>query len=487
MRIFGLPAPPRADLTASLVVFLVALPLCVGVAVASGVPAELGLVTGIVGGLVVGVLPGSTLQVSGPTAGLAVLVAEAVGTYGLPALGTIVLATGLVQAALGVARLGRWFRATSVAVVEGTLTGIGLIIIAGQAYAMAGLTAPTSGWDKIRGLAVLPARIAASPTAPATFAVGAGTLLLLLAWRHLPSRIRSVPGPLAAVAAATLATRIGDLPVARIEIRGLLDAVQPLGSGSIAVLGTTGFAGTVVAFTLIASAESLFSAAAVDRLHNGPRTDYDRELIAQGAGNAVCGLLGALPMAAVIVRSAANVQAGARTRASRVMHGAWLLLFAALLPAVLAQLPVAALAAVLVHSGGKLMPVGFLPGLWREHRGEAVILMSTAGTVVLFSLFEGVLAGLLLAITKTAWQSSMLSVVTHDTGSGPVRVRVAGTATFLRLPVLLDALEAVPADRPVLLDLTASRLDHACRSAVTGWLEQHGNRCEQPPGTPSPA
>lgn len=122
--------------------FLVALPLCVGVAVASGVPAELGLVTGIVGGLVAGLMPGSSLQVSGPAAGLTVLVFEAVRQFGLPALGVIVLAAGLLQLAMGALKLGRWFRAISVSVVEGMLAGIGLVIIAGQLYAAAGLKAP---------------------------------------------------------------------------------------------------------------------------------------------------------------------------------------------------------------------------------------------------------------------------------------------------------------------------------------------------------
>src|ERR687889_265870 len=127
----------RQDFLSSLVVFLVALPLCVGVAVASGAPAELGLVTGIVGGIVTGLLPGSSLQVSGPAAGLTVLVFEAVGEFGLPALGAIVLAAGLLQLLMGALKLGRWFRAISISVVEGMLAGIGLVIIAGQLYAAA--------------------------------------------------------------------------------------------------------------------------------------------------------------------------------------------------------------------------------------------------------------------------------------------------------------------------------------------------------------
>ncbi|WP_435224654.1 SulP family inorganic anion transporter [Streptomyces sp. Tue6028] len=455
----------KADLLASLVVFLVALPLCVGVAMASGVPAELGLVTGIVGGLVAGALPGSSLQVSGPAAGLTVLVYEAVRAYGVEALGVLVLAAGLVQLALGVLRLGRWFRAVSVAVVHGMLAGIGLVLIAGQVYAMGDATAPGSGIGKIAGLVSL-----AGDADPVALAVGGATVAVLLLWPRWRRGARLVPAPLVAVALASLVTGLFDLSVRRVEVRGLLDAVRPPSADDLGRLTEVGVIGTVLAFALIASAESLFSAAAVDRLHRGPRTDYDRELIAQGAGNTVCGMLGALPMTAVIVRSAANVQAGARTKASRVLHGVWLLLFTAVVPGVLGVIPVAALAGLLVHAGCKLVPVRELRPLWRAHRGELVVLTVTAVAIVAGNLFEGVLAGLALAVAKTAWDISHVHVETEDRGAAGIVVRVVGNATFLRLPKLLDALEALPHDRDVRLELGGLRhVDHACAAALEGW------------------
>ncbi|WP_234327311.1 SulP family inorganic anion transporter [Streptomyces sp. NRRL WC-3742] len=463
----------KYDLTASFVVFLVALPLCVGVAVASGVPAELGLITGIVGGLVAGALPGSSLQVSGPAAGLTVLVAETVQRFGLPALGVVVIATGLLQLLLGALRWGRWFRAISVAVVEGMLAGIGLVIIAGQLYAMADRPAPSSGMDKLLGLPGLLLRLVSGPAVLYPFLIGAGTIAVILLWQRLPARIRVVPGALVAVALATGVAWLLHRPVKKVEVQGLLDAVQPPGAGVIGQL-TPALLVTIVAFTLVASAESLFSAAAVDRLHDGPRTDYDKELMAQGAGNALCGALGALPMTAVIVRSAANVQAGARTRASRVLHGVWLLLFAALFPAALGVIPVAALAGVLVHAGFKLLPLGQLGPLWREHRAEALVLVATAVAIVTVNMFEGVLIGLGLSVVKAAWETSRLHVETEERPGGLLRVRLTGNATFLRLPKLLDALEATPADRVVELDLSGLRhLDHACQSALTTWTDRH--------------
>ncbi|MFF3661478.1 SulP family inorganic anion transporter [Streptomyces olivochromogenes] len=455
----------RADLSASLVVFLVALPLCVGVAIASGVPAELGLVTGIVGGLVAGVLPGSSLQVSGPAAGLTVLVYEAVQTYGLRALGVLVLGAGLVQLTLGALRLGRWFRAVSVAVVQGMLAGIGLVLIAGQVYAMGDASAPASGLGKIAGLVSLP-----GDADPVALAVGGATVVVLLLWPRWRRGARVVPAPLLAVALAAGVTGVFDLSVRRVEVRGLLDAVQPPSLADLGRLTEVGMLGTVVAFALIASAESLFSAAAVDRLHRGPRTDYDRELIAQGAGNAVCGALGALPMTAVIVRSAANVQAGAQTKVSRVLHGVWLLVFTVVVPGVLGIIPVAALAGLLVHAGCKLVPVRDVRVLWRGHRGEVVVLGVTAVAIVVGNLFEGVLVGLALAVAKTAWDISHVHVETEDRGAAGMVVRVMGNATFLRLPKLLDALEALPHDRDVRLELGGLRhVDHACAAALERW------------------
>ncbi|MGG7570131.1 SulP family inorganic anion transporter [Streptomyces sirii] len=471
----------RRDFAASLVVFLVALPLCVGVAVASGVPAELGLVTGIVGGLLTGLLPGSSLQVSGPAAGLTVLVYEAVQEYGVAALGVLVLAAGLLQLLMGALRLGRWFRAISVAVVEGMLAGIGLVLIAGQLYAMADTKAPSSGLDKIAGLPGMLVATMGSGTALTAFGLGAGTIAVLVLWKKLPKAVQVVPAPLAAVALATAASALFELPVAKVEVQGLLEAIQPPGLSDLDRLAGVGVVGTVLAFTLIASAESLFSAAAVDRLHDGPRTDYDKELMAQGAGNTVCGLLGALPMTAVIVRSAANVQAGARTKASRVMHGLWLLLFAALLPAALGVIPLAALAGVLVHSGCKLVPVRQLGKLWREHRGEALILAVTAVAIVAVSMFEGVLIGLALAVAKTAWETSHVRIDVIDKGAGPIQAHLTGNATFLRLPKILDTLEALPQNRPIELHLAGLRhLDHACRMSLENWAARHSAEGVEP-------
>jgi MFS superfamily sulfate permease-like transporter len=469
----------RQDLLASIVVFLVALPLCIGVAVASGVPAELGLITGIVGGLVAGALPGSSLQVSGPAAGLTVLVFEAVREYGLRSLGAIVIAAGLIQLGMGALRLGRWFRAISISVVQGMLAGIGLVLVTGQVHGLFDGRSPGAAMANVAGLPGLLTDSANEPAALAAGGIGIGTIVVLVCWKYAPKRLRVVPGALVAVALATLATVAFDLPVRRIEVKGLLGSIQPPGLSDLGGLASVGVIGTVVAFALIASAESLFSAAAVDRMHHGPRTHYDRELIAQGVGNTLCGLLGALPMTAVIVRSAANVQAGARTKASRILHGVWLLAFTAIFPAALGYIPVTALAAILVHAGWKLLSLREVGRLWRTERGEAVVLTGTALAIVVTNLFEGVLIGLLLAIVKTAWDVSDIHVDV-DEKADPLVIRLSGNATFLRLPKVLDTLEAIPHGRAVELDLSGLRhLDHACRTALQAWATGHDGRDEK--------
>jgi MFS superfamily sulfate permease-like transporter len=480
MELFSARDTLWRDTLASLVVFLVALPLCIGVAVASGVPPELGLVTGIVGGLVAGALPGSSLQVSGPAAGLTVLVYEAVHEYGIKVLGVIVLATGMLQLTMGLLRLGRWFRAISISVVQGMLAGIGLALVAGQVHTLFDGRSPGAPLANLTALPDLIADSARDPSALAAGGIGAGTLAVLICWRFVPRRMRAVPAALTAVALATLATVLLGLPVQRIQVHGLVAALQPPALSDLGRLGDIGLLGTVAAFALIASAESLFSAAAVDRMHDGPRTRYDQELMAQGVGNGVCGLLGALPMTAVIVRSATNVQAGARTKLSRVLHGGWLLAFTVAAPAALGMIPVTALAAVLLHAGWKLLSPRDVGRLWRTERGEALVLIGTTLAIVVTNLFEGVLIGILLAVAKTAWDVSDIHVDVREAEEA-MTIRLTGNATFLRLPRVLDTLEAIPHGRPVELDLSGLRhLDHACRTALLAWAAQHRGRDDTP-------
>lgn len=276
---------PR-DLMASVVVFLVALPLCMGIAIASGMPPAKGLLTGIVGGLVVGFLAGSPLQVSGPAAGLAVLVFELVRTYGVAMLGPILLLAGAIQLLAGRLRLGCWFRVTSPAVVYGMLAGIGILIVLSQLHVMLDLAPKASGLDNL--LAFPQAAFAAlgslgMDSGLDAALLGLGTIAVMWGWDKLrPQRLRFLPGALLGVSLATLASLWLALDVRRVEVPANLgEAIDWLRPADLLALADPSLLLAAVVVAFIASAETLLSAAAVDRLHDGPRSDMDRELSAQ--------------------------------------------------------------------------------------------------------------------------------------------------------------------------------------------------------------
>ncbi|MFH0518342.1 SulP family inorganic anion transporter [Streptomyces sp. M41] len=471
------------EITASLVVFLVALPLCIGVAVASGVPAELGIISGVIGGLVVGAVRGSTLQVSGPAAGLAALVAETVLRHGLAMLGVIVLFSGLLQIVLGVVRLGRMFQAISIAVVQGMLAGIGLPLMFSQAYPVADAKAPGTPIENMAGIPGLFADILTDPQAMIATLLGVATIVLSFLWNKVPGPAKKVPAALVAVGIGIAVAALPGVDVKTLQVGNLLASVQPPGAEQFAGLANAAVIGSILTFTVIASAESLFTAAAVDRMHSGPRTRYNTELIAQGAGNTIAGVLGALPVTAVVARSSANVQAGAKTRLSRTLHGLWLLAFALLLPQVLALIPISVLAGVLVHSGWKLFAPQEFPKMWRQDRGEFVVMTVTTLVIVATALLEGVLIGLAAGIVLAALRMSQ-TVIRQHVEDDTAKVVMAGNATFLRLPQVIEALEGAAASgKPrIRLDLTGvTHLDHACRNQVEEFTAQQrglGTRVE---------
>lgn len=476
-----LPSMPviTRDLTASIVVFLVAMPLCMGIAVASGVPPEKGLITGIIGGIVVGSLAGSPLQVSGPAAGLAVVVFELVRDQGLSALGPILILAGLIQVVAGIARLGGWFRAISPAVVHGMLAGIGVLIVVGQFHVLFDAKPLPSG---LQNLAAAPSRILGlSPgnieATEIAFAIGMLTIASMLGWEKFrPASLKLVPGALVGVLAGTFVALALGLDVARVNVpQSIASAITLPGTELFAKWMNPSVITAALAIAFIASAETLLSAAAVDRMHDGVRTNYNKELRAQGVGNFLCGLAGALPMTGVIVRSSANVQAGATTRMSTIFHGIWILGFVALLPWVLREIPMAALGAILVVTGWRLVSLSHARHLF-SHYGPlpAFIWLATLVTVVAEDLLTGVLVGIGLSMLELVPHVRRLGLnVTEGQMGGTHAINLSGSATFVSLPKLSDTLERAPVGQPVRLDVSdLSTVDHTCAELMKDWFQR---------------
>jgi len=481
MRAAQLKALLPRELLASVVVFLVALPLCMGIAIASGMPPAKGLITGIIGGLVVGWLAGSPLQVSGPAAGLAVLVFELVRQHGMAMLGPILLLAGLLQLLAGRLRLGCWFRVTAPAVVYGMLAGIGVLIVLSQVHVMLDGSPRPSGLDNLLGFPAALGRalsLSGEGVGWQAGALGLATMLVMWLWdKRKPHALRFVPGALLGVGLATLASLALALSVKRVEVpANLAEAIDWLRPADLLNLADPGVLVAAFAVAFIASAETLLSAAAVDRMHDGQRSDFDRELSAQGVGNMLCGLLGALPMTGVIVRSSANVQAGARTRLSAMFHGVWLLAFVLLLSSVLQSIPVASLAGVLVYTGIKLVDLKAFRGLGRYGRMPMLTYVATASAIVLTNLLTGVLIGFGLTLAKLAWKASRLKISLVDLpGEGEMELRLLGAATFLKVPALTRVLAMIPAGTVVHVPLgNLSYIDHSCLELLEEWGRANG-------------
>lgn len=467
------------DFMASIVVFLVALPLCMGIAIASGCPPALGLVTGIVGGLVVGFLAGQPLLVSGPAAGLAVVVWQLVEDFGLAALGLAVLLAGIFQLAAGIAGWGRWFRAVSPPVIQGMLSGIGVLIFASQFHVMIDDSPRSSGLENILAIPLSISK-GASPAEGSinhlAALIGLATIGAILAWtRFRPKALKMLPGPLIGVLLATLLAIGLGFPIARVAVpNDLATSLNWITVDTLSLLASPAFWGRALALAVIASAETLLCATAMDRMHEGERTLYNKELRAQGMGNIVCGLMGALPMTGVIVRSSANVEAGAKTKWSAILHGLWILLLVAVFPEVLALIPTASLAAVLVYTGWKLLGVDAVRRLAATGRAEVAIWAVTVIMIVTTDLLLGVATGFALALVRLLVTFARLDIqVTHTEGR-VYDIELRGAATFMSLPKLAEALESIPDNSDVHIHFDGvTYVDHACLELVEDWHQRH--------------
>ena len=459
----------RYDVPASLIVFLVAVPLSLGIAAASGAPVLAGLIAAVVGGVVAGLFGGSPLQVSGPAAGLTVVVAELIARFGWTTTCAITVLAGVLQVALGACRVGRAALAVSPTVVHAMLAGIGITIVLSQLHVLLGGAPTSSAWANLTDLP----NAAMSHDLSAAL-VGLAVAALLVAWPRFPARLRVVPGPLVAIVLATVAAAVLAPGIDRVSLPD-----SPLSALHLPELpdGRWGaFAAGVLTMTLIASVESLLSAVAVAKLRPGTRTDLNKELRGQGLANIASGMVGGLPITGVIVRSSTNVRAGARTRVSAVLHGVWVLVFSVALVGLVEQIPMAALAGLLVVVGLQLVDLGNIKSA-RRH-GELPVYLVTIACVVFLDLLQGVLIGLACALLATlhriVWAQVRVELGEPDPDGRPTcAVVVEGTLCFLSVPRLSRVLAQVPEGSAVHLELVVDYLDHAAYDHLAAWRRAH--------------
>jgi len=460
------------DLLSSLVVFLVALPLCMGIAMASGVPVIYGLLSGIIGGLVIGAFTGSPLQVSGPAAGLAVIVFDIVQTEGIEGLAIITLMAGLFQVLFAFFKAGPLFRAISPSVVKGMLAGIGVLIFASQFHVMVDDTPKGSAFENI---ITIPQAIfkVFDPTVGGTAHMQAGflgliTIGLIVGWNMFKQRVKNpVPGPLIAIVAASLIVWGANLEILLVELPGDLAGVigdsmiwNRLDGFKISYI----FSALMLAF--VATTETLLCVTAVDQIKTGHKSDYNKELLAQGIGNSIAGVVGALPLTGVIVRTSANVEAGGETKGATIMHGAWLLIMLFMFPMVLAYIPKAGLAAILVFTGFKLMDFKSIKVFKQYGNGEVAIYLSTVAGVVFINLLAGVALGFALSLVRLLWKTHSGHIEADEVG-GEHKLNFVGNFSFVNLPMVASELERERSAGSITLDFSeANYIDHAIEDLV---------------------
>lgn len=463
-----------ADIPAAVVVFLVALPLCLGVALGSSAPLFSGIIAGIVGGIVIGILSGSSLSVSGPAAGLTAVVAIAIGK--MPVFEAFLLSVviaGLLQIVFGFIRAGILGDYVPNAVIRGMLAAIGIILILKQLPHLVGYDKNFQGDEAFiqidRKNTFSELVYSLNYLSPGAILIGVLSLGLLLLWDQKFFKTKKIftyiPAPLVVVALGILLNKtlsgaggifalepnhLVNLPVTE----GLSSAAGLLRFPQWEYLGHTEVWVTGLTIALVASLETLLSIEAVDKLDPyNRRTPTNRELKAQGVGNLVSGLLGGLPITSVIVRSSANVNAGGKTRLSTIFHGLFLLLSVLFIPGLLNMIPLSALAAILIATGYKLAK----PTLFREfHRkgwDQLVPFVVTILAILLSDLLIGILIGMgvsLFFLVRSNFRSAVMIV--HDDNKYLVRFRK--DVSFLNKPIVKEKLEAVPANSYVLIDMT---------------------------------
>ncbi len=472
-----------ADLPASVVVFLVALPLCLGIAIGSGAPPFAGLIGGIVGGIVIGALSGSQLSVSGPAAGLTTIVLAAITKLQVyEAFLVAVVLAGVIQIILGYLKAGVLGDYIPAAAIKGMLAAIGLILILKQIPHLLGDEADFQGDEAFKqpdgNNTFTQVFYAFKNILPVALAIGLGSLAIIIIWEKISKKskvLRLIPSAMIVVIASVLtnewlkanrpdlalgASHLVSIPMASTPKEFLSFFTHP----DFSYLGNITVWTSALTIAIIASLETLLNIEASDELDPYKRvTPTNRELKAQGVGSIVSGLIGGLPLTSVVVRTSANVNAGAQTKVSAISHGILLLLCVALIPGLLSLIPFSALAAVLIYTGYKLTKPSLYKAFYKKGLDQFLPFVITVVAILLTDLLIGILIGCcigLIFVLRSNFKSAVF--VVNDDNKYLFRLRK--DVSFLNKPIIKRKLEEVPENSYVLID--AARADFIDKDVI---------------------
>lgn len=473
----------KSDLPASIVVFFVAVPLCLGIALASGAPLFSGIIAGIVGGIIVGIASGSPLGVSGPAAGLAVIVLTAIGTIGsFPAFLLAVVIAGIIQLALGFAKAGfiAYFFPSSV--IKGMLTGIGLLIILKQIPHALGWDKDAEGDDaffQADGQNTFSEITKALDfVTPGAVLIAAISLAILLLWDSVLTKkhkvFQLIQGPIVVVIlgivmnylfkAGTLDFSLAEDQVVRLPVaNNLTEFFNQFTFPDFSAIANFEVWKAGIVIAIVASLETLLCVEATDKLDPDKRvTPTNRELKAQGLGNIVSGLIGGLPITQVIVRSSANINFGGKTKLSAILHGVFLLISAITIAGLLNMIPLASLAAILLMVGYKLAKPMLFKQMYKLGWEQFIPFLATVIGILATDLLKGITIGILFGIFYTlrhSYRNShyMKETVTGEEGSEVHHLVLAEEVSFFNKASVIKELEEIPANSKVIIDCTNSK------------------------------
>lgn len=466
----------KHDLPAGLSVFLVALPLCLGIALASGAPLYAGILSGIIGGMMVSLLSGSQLAVSGPGAGLTTLVAASIislGDYKLFLLAVMV--AGLFQLLLGLFKLGAIANYFPSSVIKGMLAAIGIILVSKQIPLALGYDKPdfwTSGFIQLFSANNFFGNIEnfnLHITRGAILISIISLLVLILLQQPFAKKLKVIPAPLLVVAFGIIANIIftniaSDFSLKQTQLVNISSNIfENISYPDFSkIFSTFEIWKYGILIGLLATLETLLCVEAVDKLDKRNRiTPVNRELIAQGIGNMTCGLLGAIPITAVVVRGAANVDAGGRTKLSAFTHGLFLLLAVLVFPFLLNKIPYASLAAILLITGYNLTKPKLYRNMWSLGRQQFIPFMITIIVILSTDLLLGVSIGLLISIyyiVQSNFKIEYNITLTQNLGIKTQYIKLNHNVTFLNKVKLRKTLDEVPEYSNLTIDGSESRL-----------------------------